>query len=336
MEAARSAYPRSERFAERHWYRLSPVSLLLFPASLVFRLLVALRRFLYRIGALQSVRLPVPVIVVGNLTVGGTGKTPLVLWLADVLRRRGRHPGIVSRGFGGSNTGLRAVEPGDDPGRVGDEPLLLAERSNCPVWIGANRALAARALLAANPQCDLVLCDDGLQHYALERDFEIAVEDGRGVGNGLLLPAGPLREPAKRPVDATVVNDGKSRPGTFLMRLKPTGFFRVGPNLTAVPQSDLAGKRLHAVAGVGNPERFFALLSGMGLRFAAHPFPDHHSFVSPDLDFPGCDLVLMTEKDAVKCRHFGRHDLVVMRVEAEPDPALAELIVERIHGRASA
>ena len=336
MEAARPAYPRSEGFAERHWYRLSPVSLLLFPASLVFRLLVALRRFLYRVGVLQSVRLPVPVIVVGNLTVGGTGKTPLVLWLAEVLRRRGKRPGIVSRGFGGSSTGLRPVEPGDDARRVGDEPLLLVERSNCPVWIGADRALAARALLAANPQCDVVLCDDGLQHYGLARDFEIAVEDGRGLGNGLLLPAGPLREPAKRTVDATVVNDDRPRHGTFPMRLKPTGFFRVGSNGAPVSQSELAGKRLHAVAGIGNPERFFEVLSGMGLRFAAHPFPDHHPFASSDLDFPGCDLVLMTEKDAVKCRRFGRHDLVVMRVEAEPDPALAELIVERIHGRASA
>jgi len=336
MEVARSGYSYSEGFAERHWYRLSLVSLLLFPASLVFRLLVALRRVLYRVGALHSVRLPVPVIVVGNLTVGGTGKTPLVLWLVEVLRRRGRRPGIVSRGFGGGNGGLRPVKPGDEAKLVGDEPLLLAERSNCPVWIGADRALAARALLAASPQCDVILCDDGLQHYRLARDFEIAVEDGRGLGNGLLLPAGPLREPAGRPVDATVVNDDRPKPGTFRMRLRPMGFFRVGSNGDAVPQADLAGKKLHAVAGIGNPGRFFAELSRMGLQFAAHPFPDHHPFRSSDLEFADCDLVLMTEKDAVKCRRFGRHDLVVMRVEAEPDPALAELIVERIHGRASA
>jgi tetraacyldisaccharide 4'-kinase len=291
---------------------------------------------LYRAGVLRSVRLPVPVIVIGNLTVGGTGKTPLVLWLAEALRRREMYPGIVSRGFGGGSTGLREVKPGDDAKLVGDEPLLMAERSKCPVWIGADRALAARALLAANPQCDVVLCDDGLQHYGLARDFEIAVEDGRGFGNGLLLPAGPLREPAGRPVDATVFNDGRSKPGTFLMRLKPTGFFRVDSNGGAVPQSELAGKKLHAIAGIGNPERFFSELARMGLRFTAHAFPDHHAFEPSDLRFPDCDLVLMTEKDAVKCRRFGRRDLVVMCVEAESDPALTELIVERIHGRASA
>ena len=336
MEAARSAYSHSQGFAERHWYRLSLLSLVLFPASLVFRLVVALRRSLYRAGVLRSVRLPVPVIVVGNLTVGGTGKTPLVLWLAETLLRRGMHPGIVSRGFGRGSNGLRQIKAGDDARQVGDEPLLLAERSKCPVWIGADRALAARALLAANPHCDVVVCDDGLQHYRLARDFEIAVEDGRGMGNGLLLPAGPLREPAGRPVDATVVNDDRSKPGTFRMRLKPAGFFRVDSDGGAVPQSELAGKRLHAVAGIGNPPRFFSELTRLGLQFAAHAFPDHYAFEPSDLEFPDCDLVLMTEKDAVKCRRFGRHDLVVMRVEAEPDPALAELIVERIHGRASA
>ena len=322
-------------FAARHWYRLSPVSVLLFPVSLVFRLLVALRRLLFRAGALPSVRLHVPVIVVGNLTVGGTGKTPLILALAEALRRKGLHPGILSRGYGGTDAGPRAVSAGEDATQVGDEPLVLAERSGCPVWIGADRAAAARALLAAHARCDVILCDDGLQHYRLQRDFEIAVEDERGFGNGLLLPAGPLREPPGRRVDATVVNGAEPRPGAFRMRLTPAGLYRVDAHAAPLMQSELSGKKLHAVAGIGNPERFFAGLSRMGLAFSAHPFPDHHAFRAADLEFADCDFVLMTEKDAVKCRDFGRRDLIAVRVGAEFDPSLTELILERIHGRAT-
>ena len=322
-------------FAARHWYRLSPVSVLLFPVSLVFRLLVALRRLLFRAGALPSVRLHVPVIVVGNLTVGGTGKTPLILALAEALRRKGLHPGILSRGYGGTDAGPRAVSAGEDAAQVGDEPLVLAERSGCPVWIGADRAAAARGLLAANVRCNVILCDDGLQHYRLQRDFEIAVEDERGFGNGLLLPAGPLREPPGRRVDATVVNGAEPRPGAFRMRLTPAGLYRVDAHAAPLMQSELSGKKLHAVAGIGNPERFFAGLSRMGLAFSAHPFPDHHAFRAADLEFADCDFVLMTEKDAVKCRDFGRRDLIAVRVGAEFDPSLTELILERIHGRAT-
>jgi tetraacyldisaccharide 4'-kinase len=335
MEAARPT-SLAAGFAARHWYRLSVVSLLLFPLSLVFRLLVALRRLLFRAGALSSVRVRVPVIIVGNLTVGGTGKTPLILALVDALRAKGLRPGVLSRGHGGTDPGPRAVSGSDDAAQVGDEPVLLAERSGCPVWIGADRAAAARALLAAHPRCDVILCDDGLQHYRLQRDFEIAVEDERGFGNGLLLPAGPLREPAARRVDATVVNGAEAKPGAFRMRLAPAGLYRVDGQGAPLAQSELSGKRLHAVAGIGNPERFFEGLSRMGLAFSAHPFPDHHAFQAAELEFADCDFVLMTEKDAVKCRHFGRRDLIAVRVEAELDSALAELILERIDGLAAA
>jgi tetraacyldisaccharide 4'-kinase len=333
MQAVR---PTASDFAARHWYRLSPVSVLLYPLSLVFRLLVAVRRALFGLGVLRSVRLGIPVVVVGNLTVGGTGKTPLILALADALRRSGLRPGILSRGYGRAGVGPSAVGPGDDPERVGDEPLLLAERSGRPVWVGADRVAAARALRAADPSCDVILCDDGLQHYRLQRDFEIAVEDERGLGNGLLLPAGPLREPRGRRVDATVVNGDAPRPGAFAMRLLQAGLYRVGDARAPIARAELAGKKLHAVAGIGNPERFFAALSRMGLAFSPHPFPDHHAFRAEDLDFEDCDLVLMTEKDAVKCRRFGRRDLIAVRVDAELDPALTELILERIHGRAPA
>ncbi|HUL92493.1 MAG TPA: tetraacyldisaccharide 4'-kinase [Burkholderiales bacterium] len=333
MKAVRTT---ASEFAARHWYRLSAVSILLYPLSLVFRLLVSLRRLLFRLGVLPSARLRIPVVVVGNLTVGGTGKTPLVLALAGALRQRGLRPGILCRGYRGTGVSPRAVAAGDEAGQVGDEPLLLAERSGCPVWVGADRVAAGRALCAAHPACDVILCDDGLQHYRLQRDFEIAVEDERGTGNGLLLPAGPLREPAGRRVDAKVMNRPKRVPGAFAMRLVAAGMYRIGNGSAPLALSEVSGRKLHAVAGIGNPARFFATLSGMGLTFSAHPFPDHHAFAAADLQFADCDFVLMTEKDAVKCRRFGRRDLVAVRVEAEVDPALTELILERIRGRAPA
>jgi len=327
-------------FAARHWYRLSPVSLLLFPVSLVFGLLVLLRRIFYRTGLLRSICLPVPVVVIGNLTVGGTGKTPLVLWIAGALRAAGRKPGIVLRGYGGHGTdAVSPVIPGDDPQAQGDEAVLLAERAQCPVWSGRDRVAAAQALLAAHPECDVILSDDGLQHYRLGRDFEIAVEDDRGHGNGLLLPAGPLREPAGRRVDATVVNGGGCRAGpgsAFRMRLVPDGLVRLDGSGEAADPGALTGKRLHAVAGIGNPQRFFDTLKSLGIEATPHAFPDHHAFSSGDLDFDDCDAVLMTEKDGVKCRSFGRNDLFVLRVAAETDAALADLILKALHGRPTA
>jgi len=339
----------SRGFAARHWYRLSPVSLLLFPFGLLYGLLVRLRRLLYRLNVVSSVRLPVPVIVVGNLTVGGTGKTPLVLWLAAELQRQGWRPAILCRGYGGVDAGPRAVLCDDDPGRVGDEPLLLATRCGCPVWIGRDRAAAGARMLGEHSDCDVIICDDGLQHYRIRRDLEIAVEDERGHGNGLLLPAGPLREPAGRPVDATVVNGELADTETgqkgsrhvspttaFRMRLEPRGFCFVNEPARAVSLAELSGERLHAVAGIGNPQRFFALLKRLGLDPVCHAFPDHHAYSAADLEFPECDLVLMTEKDAVKCSRYGRSDLVALRVDAMLDPAFSDFLTKRLHGRAPA
>jgi tetraacyldisaccharide 4'-kinase len=323
-------------FPERHWYRFSWLSALLAPLSLGFGAVVGVRRFSYRAGWRRAERLPVPVVVVGNLVAGGTGKTPLVLWLVDALRARGFRPAILSRGYGGANERPCEVAIGGDAARYGDEPLLLAERSGVPVWIGRDRASAARAAIAAHPDRDLLICDDGLQHYALARDFEIAVEDERGYGNGLLLPAGPLREPPSRQVDATVVNGAPARTGAFAMRLEPAGFRGVrDPQRTAAADA-LRGRRLHAVAGIGNPARFFATLASLGLAFTPHAFPDHHAFAPADLDFADCDAVLMTEKDAVKCRAFSRDDLYALRVEARVDERLAELVALRLHGRQAA
>lgn len=317
-------------FPARHWYRLSALSLLLAPLSLVFGLAVRLRRLAYRAGWLRSDRLRVPVVVVGNLTVGGAGKTPLVLWLERELRRRGFRPGIVSRGYGGASDTPSAVPKGGDPARFGDEPVLLAERGGSPVWIGADRTAAARALLAANPECDVIVLDDGLQHYRLARNVEIAVEDDRGHGNGLLLPAGPLREPASRPVDATVVNGAAARPGTFAMRLVPAGLYALDESRRRIEPGELAGKRVHAVAGIGNPARFFATLAAMGIAAEPHAFPDHHAFTAGDLAFADADLIVMTEKDAVKCGRLGVGSLAALRVDAEVDPKLAELVTKRL------
>ncbi len=329
-------------FAERHWYSLSPVSILLLPIAICFGIVVFIRRTLYRYGILKSVRLNVPVIVVGNLTVGGTGKTPLVLWVVEMLRAAGKQPGIVLRGYGGhGGDALEAVSGSDEVRLVGDEAMLLADRAQCPVWTGRNRAVAAQALLAAYPHCDVIVCDDGLQHYRLARDLEIAVEDERGHGNGLMLPAGPMREPASRRVDATVVNSNgpvsrTRRSKVFHMKLSASGFQRVDGHGGTFEVIEFAGKRLHAVAGIGNPQRFFELLRSMGLNVTPHAFPDHHTFTSTELEFNDCDAVLMTEKDAVKCRAFARQDMYALRVVAEPDPAFADVILKVFDGRTPA
>lgn len=320
---------------EHFWYRVRPAHVVLYPLSLVFGAVASARRALFRLGWLRSERMPVPVIVVGNISVGGTGKTPLVVWLADRLREDGFHPGIVTRGYGGTEQ-LQEVKPDSNPAAAGDEPVLLARRCDVPVFAGRNRPAAARALLDAYPYCDVIISDDGLQHYALARDIEAAVVDGeRKLGNGWLLPAGPLREPARRLalVDAIVVNGGQlKQPAVpqFRMGLKGEQFRNLlNPGFVAAP-GDLRGRTLHAIAGIGNPGRFFALLQQQGLEFQAHPFPDHFHFCADDLLFAGDDTVLMTEKDAVKCRAFARENWWYLPIEAEVDPALGNLILAKL------
>lgn len=288
-------------------------------------------------------RLAVPVVVVGNVTVGGTGKTPLVLWLAERLHLAGHRPGIISRGYGGHAVGPRAVDPESDPAEVGDEPLLLARRSGCPMWVGRDRVAAGRALLAAHPECGILISDDGLQHYRLARDVEIVVMDERGIGNGWLLPAGPLREPAARvaAADAIVINGGAlciAPPACrarrmFAMELRGHALRSLHEPQRCVPPEAFAGKRVHAVAGIGNPQRFFDLLAALGLDIIAHPFPDHHRFTATDLAFDDCDALLMTEKDAVKCAPFAPPETWVLPVAAEVSPDLLAVILEKVNGR---
>ncbi|OIR01620.1 tetraacyldisaccharide 4'-kinase [mine drainage metagenome] len=321
---------------QHHWYRLSPLHLLLFPVSLVFRVLAATRRFLYRSRILASVKLPVPVVVVGNISVGGTGKTPLTLWLAQQLIDNGWHPGIISRGYtkaGGKKPTLHEVSSEDAADEVGDEPLLMAQRALCPVWIGRDRPAAALALLQAHPECDIVLSDDGLQHYRLQRDAEIAVVDGaRRFGNGLLLPAGPLREPVSRlrTVDAVVINGGLVHDEGFAMSLQGALFYNLLNPAIIVSASEFTGQQLHAIAGIGHPHRFFAHLEHLGLNAQRHAFPDHHRYSAADIAFEDADAVLMTEKDAVKCAAFATEKCWVLRVDAQVDTALTQLILKKV------
>lgn len=305
---------------ERFWNTVNAVSLLLLPLSLVFGAVVAMRRLAYRIGLKRVRHFRVPVIVVGNVTVGGTGKTPLVVWLADHLRRQGWRPGIVSRGYGGTARHWpQQVRADSDPSTVGDEAVLLAAATGCPMCVGPDRPAAVEALLA-HTDVNIVISDDGLQHYALGRDLEIAVIDGqRRFGNGLLLPAGPLREPRSRlrRVDLVIVN-GESGGGEHAMVMSQP-VVRPLRGGDEIPLSHFVDRDVHAVAGIGNPQRFFDLLGRSGIRIRPHRFPDHHRFRLQDLALGEPLPVLMTEKDAVKCRRLECRDCWVVRISAQPD-----------------
>lgn len=307
--------------APRYWFE-GPVPWHARLLSKVYGGAIALRMRLFDLHLLRRARIDRPVIVVGNLVAGGSGKTPLAIVLVERLRAAGFNPGVATRGYGRDDAGTpRWVDADTDPALGGDEPVLIAYRTGTKVRADANRVAAARALVEAG--CDIVVCDDGLQHYRLRRDIEIEVIDGRRrYGNGQLLPAGPLREPAERGerVDFRVLNVGSGAAeagfGEWPMRLVADHALPlVGGR--PVPLSALAGKRVHAVAGIGDPERFFDMLRGHGIAVVPHAFGDHHRYNAGDLRF-GSDLpVLMTEKDAVKCQAFAtdRHYSVPIRAE---------------------
>ena len=344
------AVPLGDRIVAA-WYRprLTPLALALTPLALAFGAVAAARRALYRLGVLASARVDVPVIVVGNLAVGGTGKTPLVRALARALRTRGFHPGIVSRGYGRHGTGVMEVERDGDAAVAGDEPLLLAA-DGTPVVVGADRVAAARQLVALHPQVDVILSDDGLQHYALGRDIEIvAVDRIRGFGNAQLLPAGPLREPLRRArgADALVwtgtdAGTAAARPAalagvpSFAFRLVAQPLVPLRPGTPVPALRDLPAGTVHAVAGIASPERFFDLLRLQGVDPVPHAFADHHRFVAADFAWPGARVVLMTEKDAVKCRSFADERMFYLPLEGIVDAALLRLVEERLHGREAA
>ncbi|MEW6691689.1 MAG: tetraacyldisaccharide 4'-kinase [Pseudomonadota bacterium] len=310
-----------------------PRSLLLAPLGWLWCRLARRRLLAYRTGGKHAERLPVPVVVIGNITAGGSGKTPLTLWLARHLQAAGWHPAVISRGYGARIEGApRRVRVDSLAAEVGDEPLLLKRRQGdeLEVVVHPRRVLAGRMALGLG--ADVLLLDDGLQHLALERDLEIAVLDGeRGIGNGRCLPAGPLREPAERlqEVDAVVVQGGQPAAGQWGMRLVPGDAVNLIDG-SRRPLSDFIGLPCDALAGIGHPERFFAMLRGLGLTIEGHPFADHHAFSAADLAPFTARPLLMTEKDAVKCQSQARPNHWYVPVEADVDEGLAEFIQSRL------
>lgn len=296
---------------------------------------VRLRLAAYRRGWLKQRRAGVPVVIVGNVVAGGSGKTPLVVALVERLRAAGRTPGVATRGYGRDDPATpRWVDARTDPVLAGDEPLLIARRTGAKVRADRDRVAAARALVEAG--CDVIVCDDGLQHYRLARDVEIEVVDARrGHGNGRLIPSGPLREPASRAAacDFHVLNDagGDAEPAFGQWRMQ----LRAGDALPLlggrpVPLQAFAGRRVHAVAGIGEPERFFATLRAQGIAVVPHAFPDHHRYTADDFEF-GSDLpVLMTEKDAVKCSAFAGAQHYMVPVRADLPEAFWIALLDRL------
>ncbi|MDZ7787940.1 MAG: tetraacyldisaccharide 4'-kinase [Halofilum sp. (in: g-proteobacteria)] len=321
---------RFNRWLVRRWRQPTLFSrILLGPPAALFSLLAAVRRLAYRRGWLHVHRLPVPVIVVGNLTVGGSGKTPLVIHLVTELQAAGWSPGVVSRGYGGAGGDVRRVDAGTGPETVGDEPAMIHWICGCPVAVGGDRAGAARALV---PDCDVIVADDGLQHYALGRDIEVVVVDGHeGLGNGWPLPAGPLREPAGRldSVDFVAVRDGE-RPGAWRIDVHADTVHRVNGSGEAEPLTAWQGTPVHAVAGIGVPERFFSQLERAGLVIDRHAFADHHAYCPEDFRFGDERPVLMTQKDAVKCRLFPDARLRYVAARVDDRNQLAAAIIDRL------
>ena len=297
---------RPVRKAPEFWYKPEPLGVLLAPLGWLVALFAMLRLGTYRAGLRRTWRVGCPVIVIGNLSVGGTGKTPLVIGIAKFLAARGLRVGVVCRGYRGvSSRWPRKVRPDSDPARVGDEAVVLARRTGVPVAAGPNRIGAGRILFRRS-KCDVIVIDDGLQHLRLARDVEIVVVDGmRWHGNGRCIPAGPLREPLGRlsTVDLVVVN-GASRHGELEMQLADGDAVSLVDSEQTRPLDSFHGTTVHAVCGIGHPERFFRSLEDRGIGVTRHPFPDHHPFRPPDIDFGDDTPVLMTEKDAVKCERF--------------------------------
>lgn len=317
------------------WYKKSLSLLLipLLPLTWLFGLIVVIRRFLFSKGFLKKNTLPIPVIVVGNIVVGGTGKTPFVIWLAHFLRANGYKPGIVSRGYGGEKHRTpHQVMPMGSANKVGDEPLLLARRSGCPVVICIDRSKAAKTLLQQS-DCNIIICDDGLQHYRLDRQIEIVLIDSKKrFGNELLLPVGPLREPISRlnTVDIKIVTGG-DKTHELNMLLEPC-------ELTALKNHKKISlatfleqhEKIHAVAGIGHPQRFFLLLKKLGFTLIEHAYPDHYRYQASDLCFTDNLPIVMTEKDAVKCEEFSDERYWYLPITAKLDKKVEEELLKKL------
>jgi tetraacyldisaccharide 4'-kinase len=311
--------------------------LVLIPLSWIFTAITALRRQLYQIGLLPSYQLSVPVIVIGNINMGGSGKTPVVIWLVEQLKKNGYTPGVISRGYGVNTTKPVSVHRDSTAAQVGDEPLLIARRTGCPVWIGKNRVDVGKALLKAHPTCDVIVSDDGLQHYRLRRNLEIAVVDADSIGAQYLLPAGQLREPQRRlkTVDAIIFHGKKTIAHAFDMQLSGQTFYNLANPTQKVTADFFKSMQVKALAGIGKPERFFNSLTHLGVSFEGISFEDHHAFTAQDLDGIACEALLMTEKDAVKCQPFAQAHYWVLPVEADIEDGLLTVLLEKLKATTS-
>ena len=321
---------------QKLWARTGVLTLLLLPFSALFSAVSGLRRLAYRRGWLASVAVGVPVVIVGNLTAGGSGKTPLTIWLVNWLRAQGYRPGVVSRGYGGAARGCVEVQPGSPPAEVGDEPLLIRIKTEAPVVVGRDRVAAARTLLARHPGVDVIVSDDGLQHYRLQRNIELAVIDAAsGLGNGWPLPAGPLREPARRlrSVDAVI----QVVRGTALPRAIDRAWradytvgqaYRLRAPREKMALTDLPPRDWLAATGIGRPQGFFDMLQAQGVHFSPRAFADHHVFHPQDL--PADGAVLMTEKDAVKCLTFAGADWWAVELDVAPEAGFIHWLDARL------
>jgi tetraacyldisaccharide 4'-kinase len=321
---------------QRIWYDGAPVPFWLSALVPVYRALRALHLAMYRVGLRKTVRVDAPVIMVGNLTAGGSGKTPLVIALVEALRARGFKPAIVSRGYGGSQRAPSVLDDAPDPRRYGDEPSLMRRRTGALVAVGRDRAQAATLLVREG--ANIIIADDGLQNPSLARDIEICVVDGqRRFGNERLLPAGPLREPHARltTIDFRVCNGARAEPGEIAMRLNGEMAVAVAGATRARPLSSFSRQRVHVVAAIGNPARFFAGLQARGIDVIAHPFPDHHAFTAGDIEFGDGLPVLMTEKDAIKCVGFAGEHVWCVPVSAELPSTFIDALIERLRSHRS-
>ena len=318
------------------WYAGHPALVLLRPLEWLYRAVVQRKRARFLAGEGEIYRAPLPVLVVGNITVGGTGKTPLILWLIEHCRSRGLRVGVVSRGYGAQPPSLPWRVRADDSASVaGDEPLLIVQRSGVPLMIDPDRGRAVASLLRAE-QLDLILSDDGLQHYRLARDLELVLIDAaRGLGNRRCLPAGPLREPLERlhSVDALLYNGASEDPqGGYSFNLQPQALINLLSGETRSLEHFPPGQALHAVAGIGNPQRFFNTLEGLHWRPVRHAFADHAPYSAEVLNFSPALPVVMTEKDAVKCRAFAAPDWWYLAVDGQPSPAFVAWFDGQLQG----
>lgn len=326
------------------------IALLLWPLSKLYGALLNFRFGLYIMGYKPQKRMTVPVIVVGNIFIGGTGKTPMVIWLVEFLRMHGWNPGVISRGYGADSEAVREVNENALATEVGDEPLLIAQSTACPIMVGRQRAAVAAHLLAQHPSVDIIISDDGMQHYGIARDVEILMFDQRGIGNGFLLPAGPLRETAARRRDFTILNSSLDQipvgigESMLQMRLQPGILTQLADSQSKSELIKMRGKKILAAAGIGHPQRFFELLANHGLEFESMPLPDHFTYTSDLFEQKDAEIILITEKDAVKCRQLAglKEDQriwvvpVSAQIDAQFGPQLLVKLSEIKNGRTSA